>query len=153
MSRNLRGVSFPFAAVCAVRLCSRSYRLAECVCAAAMPSCRYLMDNESWLQEHLESFLEDDYIVIDCPGQIELYSHVPVMKRVGYDSARVRVGIGVRCRCSTVPPLARLGPLVSRIHASSAGTSHWISTALVRTCSSGRWLSCYCLCRSSQLRA
>lgn len=42
----------------------------------------YLIDNETWLQEALESFLEDDYILLDCPGQVELYSHVPVMKRV-----------------------------------------------------------------------
>jgi GPN-loop GTPase len=46
------------------------------------PWCRFLLENESWLNDHLESFLEDDYLLFDCPGQVELYSHVPVLKRV-----------------------------------------------------------------------
>ncbi|CAG8540653.1 3207_t:CDS:2, partial [Ambispora leptoticha] len=25
---------------------------------------------------------EDDYLIIDCPGQIELYTHFPIMKRI-----------------------------------------------------------------------
>lgn len=25
---------------------------------------------------------EDDYIIFDCPGQIELYTHIPVMKQL-----------------------------------------------------------------------
>ena len=40
------------------------------------------MENLSWLTEHADSFLDDDYLLIDCPGQIELYSHIPVMARV-----------------------------------------------------------------------
>lgn len=41
----------------------------------------YLEDNiQDWLSEELESFGEDDYLVFDCPGQIELYSHVPVFR-------------------------------------------------------------------------
>ena len=32
-------------------------------------------------QEQLEAYGDDDYLLIDCPGQIELYSHIPVMKR------------------------------------------------------------------------
>ncbi|KMZ59365.1 GPN-loop GTPase-like protein [Zostera marina] len=35
---------------------------------------------DEWLSEELENFLEDDYLVFDCPGQIELFSHVPVLK-------------------------------------------------------------------------
>ena len=27
-------------------------------------------------------FGDEDYLLLDCPGQIELYSHVPVMKAV-----------------------------------------------------------------------
>jgi hypothetical protein len=27
-------------------------------------------------------FGDDDYLILDCPGQIELYTHVPIMKRV-----------------------------------------------------------------------
>lgn len=29
---------------------------------------------------HVQGFGEDDYLIIDCPGQIELYSHVSVFK-------------------------------------------------------------------------
>ncbi|ORY56538.1 GPN-loop GTPase, partial [Leucosporidium creatinivorum] len=36
----------------------------------------YLMNNLDWLQESLGDF-EDDYLIIDCPGQIELYTHIP----------------------------------------------------------------------------
>ena len=42
----------------------------------------FLLDNFEWLEEKLdETFREDDYLIIDCPGQIELYSHIPVMNR------------------------------------------------------------------------
>lgn len=41
----------------------------------------YLEDNlQDWLAEELEGYGEDDYLVFDCPGQIELYSHVPVFR-------------------------------------------------------------------------
>ncbi|KAM7264842.1 hypothetical protein ACFE04_002525 [Oxalis oulophora] len=33
-----------------------------------------------WLTEELENYRDDDYLVFDCPGQIELFSHVPVLK-------------------------------------------------------------------------
>lgn len=49
---------------------------------ALMYCMEYLVDNIDWLRDQLEGFLEDDYLLLDCPGQIELYSHVPVMKRV-----------------------------------------------------------------------
>jgi GPN-loop GTPase len=42
----------------------------------------YLIDNLEWLTDHLDTFLEDDYLLVDCPGQIELYSHIPVMRHV-----------------------------------------------------------------------
>ena len=41
---------------------------------------RYLLDNMEWLDDALDSFGDDDYLLLDCPGQIELYSHLPVMK-------------------------------------------------------------------------
>jgi GPN-loop GTPase len=28
----------------------------------------------------MQSFGEDDYLLIDCPGQIELFTHIPVLK-------------------------------------------------------------------------
>ncbi|KAK9803735.1 hypothetical protein WJX73_009428 [Symbiochloris irregularis] len=57
----------------------------------------YLEDNlEDWLGEELEAYGDEDYLIFDCPGQIELYSHVPVMRsfveylgRQGYTMAVV----------------------------------------------------------------
>ncbi|GMH00630.1 hypothetical protein Nepgr_002469 [Nepenthes gracilis] len=41
----------------------------------------HLEDNlDDWLTEELDNYLDDDYLVFDCPGQIELFSHVPVLK-------------------------------------------------------------------------
>lgn len=39
----------------------------------------YMLQNNEWLKEALDEFGEDEYIVLDCPGQIELYSHLPIM--------------------------------------------------------------------------
>jgi GTPase SAR1 family protein len=36
---------------------------------------------EDWFAEVFQDFGDDDYLVFDCPGQIELYSHVPAFKR------------------------------------------------------------------------
>eukprot|EP01116_Phalansterium_solitarium_P011088 TRINITY_DN26696_c0_g1_i1.p1 TRINITY_DN26696_c0_g1~~TRINITY_DN26696_c0_g1_i1.p1 ORF type:complete len:303 (-),score=108.05 TRINITY_DN26696_c0_g1_i1:274-1182(-) len=40
----------------------------------------YFLDNLDWFEEQLGDY-EDDYLLIDCPGQIELYSHIDVMQR------------------------------------------------------------------------
>jgi len=37
----------------------------------------YLLENLDWLDEEIGEF-EDDYLIIDCPGQIELYTHHPL---------------------------------------------------------------------------
>ncbi|KAF1335520.1 Gpn-loop gtpase 3, partial [Globisporangium splendens] len=50
--------------------------LGACVC------CRYLVQNLDWLQDLLTEYSDDDYFIFDCPGQIELYSHLPVMKQL-----------------------------------------------------------------------
>uniref|UniRef100_A0A915KCJ2 GPN-loop GTPase 3 n=1 Tax=Romanomermis culicivorax TaxID=13658 RepID=A0A915KCJ2_ROMCU len=39
----------------------------------------YFASNLEWLEEQLGD-VEDDYVLFDCPGQIELYTHIPVMK-------------------------------------------------------------------------
>ena len=39
----------------------------------------YLLQNSDWLHDELDKFGDDDYVILDCPGQIELYSHLPVM--------------------------------------------------------------------------
>jgi len=41
----------------------------------------YLVENLSWLHEQLNE-TEDDYFLFDCPGQIELYSHLPAMRYI-----------------------------------------------------------------------
>lgn len=42
----------------------------------------YLLTHIDWLEEKVNEFGEDDTLVVDCPGQLELYTHVPVMPRV-----------------------------------------------------------------------
>lgn len=58
----------------------------------------YLLDHMEWLQEELDSFGDDEYLILDCPGQLELYTHVPIMRRIidrikswGYDGSIVSV--------------------------------------------------------------
>ncbi|KAJ3152387.1 ATP binding protein [Irineochytrium annulatum] len=57
----------------------------------------YLVQNIDWLDDQLDNF-EEDYLIIDCPGQIELYTHFPIMKtivehltRIGYRTCGVYV--------------------------------------------------------------
>ncbi|KAF7977637.1 hypothetical protein HWV62_3048 [Athelia sp. TMB] len=38
----------------------------------------YLLQNMDWLDEELGGF-DDDYLIFDCPGQIELYTHHPFL--------------------------------------------------------------------------
>ena len=42
----------------------------------------YLLENMDWLQDELDKFDDDEYLMLDCPGQIELYTHAPIIKRV-----------------------------------------------------------------------
>ena len=42
---------------------------------------RYLLNNLDWLEDELGAY-EDDYLIIDCPGQIELYTHIPLLPRL-----------------------------------------------------------------------
>ncbi|KOS18698.1 GPN-loop GTPase 3 -like protein [Escovopsis weberi] len=39
----------------------------------------FLMENLDWLTEALESLTEEYLIIFDMPGQIELYTHVPIL--------------------------------------------------------------------------
>uniref|UniRef100_A0A2K5N7I5 GPN-loop GTPase 3 n=1 Tax=Cercocebus atys TaxID=9531 RepID=A0A2K5N7I5_CERAT len=41
----------------------------------------YFANNFDWLEKKKKK-KEDDYILFDCPGQIELYTHLPVMKQL-----------------------------------------------------------------------
>jgi GTPase SAR1 family protein len=56
---------------------------------------RYLLQNSDWLHEELDKSGDDDYVIIDCPGQIELYSHLPIMR----DLVKEIEGWGFRCVC------------------------------------------------------
>ena len=42
---------------------------------------QYLVDNLDWLDEAIGED-DDDYWIFDCPGQIELYTHTDIIKRV-----------------------------------------------------------------------
>ncbi|SCU81762.1 LADA_0C00936g1_1 [Lachancea dasiensis] len=41
----------------------------------------YLMNNLDWLEEELGEY-NDEYLIFDCPGQIELYTHIPVLPAI-----------------------------------------------------------------------
>lgn len=41
----------------------------------------YLISHSDWLEEQLGQY-EDDYLIFDLPGQIELYSHIGVVPRL-----------------------------------------------------------------------
>ncbi|ODV61034.1 putative signal sequence-binding GTPase GPN3 ASCRUDRAFT_75774 [Ascoidea rubescens DSM 1968] len=41
----------------------------------------FLLENLDWLDEEIGDF-EEDYLIIDCPGQIELYTHIPILPRI-----------------------------------------------------------------------
>ena len=59
----------------------------------------YILEHHlSWLRDEIESMGDEDYLFLDCPGQIELYTHIPIQKRIldtikmwGYDGAMVSV--------------------------------------------------------------
>jgi GTPase SAR1 family protein len=42
----------------------------------------YFTENIDWFQEKLENFGDNDYLLIDCPGQVELYTHLDVLPRL-----------------------------------------------------------------------
>lgn len=42
----------------------------------------FLLENIEWLEEKLDAYIDNDYVVFDLPGQIELYTHFPFMKQL-----------------------------------------------------------------------
>lgn len=43
----------------------------------------YLLQNQAWLTDKLNEVVkEDDYVIFDCPGQIELYSDQDVFREL-----------------------------------------------------------------------
>lgn len=56
--------------------------LTECGPNGGLVQCiEYLVEELDWLREKIGDF-EEDYLIIDCPGQIELYTHIPIMKKI-----------------------------------------------------------------------
>lgn len=49
---------------------------------------RYLEQNMDWLEEELGGY-DDDYLIIDCPGQIELYTHHPFLPKLVRELSRL----------------------------------------------------------------
>jgi len=41
----------------------------------------FLLSNLDWLDEEIGDY-DEEYLLFDCPGQIELYSHYPVMPQI-----------------------------------------------------------------------
>ncbi|CAL9738252.1 GPN-loop GTPase 3 [Monosporozyma servazzii] len=41
----------------------------------------YLLKNLDWLDEEIGDY-NDEYLIFDCPGQIELYTHIPVLPNI-----------------------------------------------------------------------
>jgi len=65
---------------------------------ALMYCVEYLVENLDWLTEQLDEYGDDEYFLFDCPGQIELYSHVPVMRYFVEALQRVDIRLcGVYC--------------------------------------------------------
>ncbi|KAI7899943.1 GPN-loop GTPase, partial [Cokeromyces recurvatus] len=57
----------------------------------------FLLNNIDWLEEEIGSY-DDDYLIFDCPGQIELYTHFPIMKRLCETLNRLNMNVcGVYC--------------------------------------------------------
>ena len=42
----------------------------------------YLIENMDWFTDAIGSLSEEDYVLFDCPGQLELYTHLDLMRRV-----------------------------------------------------------------------
>lgn len=57
----------------------------------------YLIENMDWFMEEIGALGEEDYVLFDCPGQLELYTHMDIMRRV--ISALKRTGFSLCTVC------------------------------------------------------
>jgi GTPase SAR1 family protein len=53
----------------------------------------HLIENIDWLTDELNEFADDSFVLFDCPGQIELYSHLDVMTRLCQAIARTAFNV------------------------------------------------------------
>lgn len=42
----------------------------------------FMIQNLEWIEDKLDAFIDNDYVVFDLPGQIELYTHFPFMREL-----------------------------------------------------------------------
>jgi len=63
----------------------------------------YLVNKHmNWLEEQMSDFGDNVYFLIDCPGQLELYSHYPLMKDLTHRLRKLGVNVcSVFCLDST----------------------------------------------------
>jgi GTPase SAR1 family protein len=52
-------------------------------------SMEYLIENIDWLEDQIGTLGPDDYVLFDCPGQLELYTHLDIMHRVRFPLTRL----------------------------------------------------------------
>ena len=57
----------------------------------------YLLQNFDWFETELDKIAEEDYIMIDCPGQLELYSHMPTIQM--FSARLIDMGFSICCVC------------------------------------------------------
>jgi GPN-loop GTPase len=64
----------------------------------------YLEQNADWLQQKLQSLAKETYILFDCPGQVELYTHNKAVRglfaklsKAGYRLAAVHLADAHYC--------------------------------------------------------
>ena len=62
----------------------------------------YLIKHINWLEEEISTFGDNVYFIIDCPGQLELYSHYSIIKSLTYSLKKMGVNLcSVFCLDST----------------------------------------------------
>lgn len=55
----------------------------------------YLLDNMDWLKDELDKFDDDEYIIFDCPGQVQKpCRHLLIFDRAARFASRDGFGLG-----------------------------------------------------------
>lgn len=60
-----------------------------------------LEHNYEWLEEGLKE-LENDYVLFDCPGQVELYTHHNSLRNIFYKLQKSKFRVGSKFKSSTL---------------------------------------------------
>lgn len=86
----------------------------------------YLVENMDWLVEELNEFAEDSFVVFDCPGQIELYSHLDVMAKL----SKAIQGLGYQLSAVYCADATFIGEPTKYISACMTSVSTMVSLSL-----------------------